>query len=229
MKKRKSRKNGSFFIKFFLSILESPSVRLDISLVFGLLMNIFYIVINLLPALIYRNGWSFAVTIYYAVLVFMRLSLLSAHRLTGSVGADAARLYASCRLVGRFLLLLDGAIGVVMIYTVVYGKTLEYPAYIFVAFGIFTVYSVSGSLVGIFRSLKKETLHALAARNLTFAAALLSVFNLEYTLLVTLGVSRRIILFVNTVGGGLCVAFISLMGIRLIAVSTRKIKELTGG
>jgi hypothetical protein len=31
------------------------------------------------------------------------------------------------------------------------------------------------------------------------------------------------------VGGALCVAFISLLRIRLIVVSTRKIKELSGG
>lgn len=226
MRKRKRRRAGGGGVcSLFLSILESPAVRLDISLIFGLFMNLFYISVNLFPAVAYRNAWSLAVTLYYAVLVIMRLSLISANRFKGSVGKDAARLYSSCRLVGRFLLLLDAAIGAVMIYTVADGKIIDYPLYIFIAFGIFTLYSVTGSLVGIFRSLKNSTVHSLAARNLTFAAALLSVFNLEYTLLVTLGVSRRIIVFVNVIGGALCVAFISFMAVRLILISTRKIKE----
>lgn len=230
MKKTKSKRLGIGGISsLFLSILESPAVRLDISLIFGLVMNIFYISVNLFPAIRYRSAWSLAVTLYYTVLVLMRLFLLSSHRFTGSVGKDAARLYSSCRLVGRLLLLLDVVIGAVMIYTVADGKIIDYPLYIFIGFGIFTVYSVAGSLVGIFRSLKRSTLHSLAVRNLNFAAALLSVFNLEYTLLVTLGVSREIILFVNTAVGALCAFFIGFMGVRLIMISTRKIKETSYG
>ena len=223
MKQRtgKREKRGSIS-SLFLSIIESPAVRLDISLIFGLFMNLFYISVNLFPAIRYGSAWSLAVTVYYAVLVLMRLFLLSARRLAGSVGEDAARLCASCRLVGRLLLLFDTAIAAVMVYTVADGKIIDYPWYIFIGFGIFTVYSVSGSLVGILRSLKNNAPHTLAARNLTLAAALLSVFNLEYTLLVSLGVERNTVMLVNFLCGALSVILIGFLAVRLIAVSTEK-------
>ena len=222
MKKTKNGRSRGGISSLILSILESPSVRLDISLLFGLLMNIFYISVNLISAIKYKSSWSLAVTLYYTVLILMRLFLLSAHRFKDSVGSDAERLLASCRLVGRLLLVLDAMIGAVMVYTVANGRVIDYPVYIFVGFGAFTVYSVTGSLVGIFRSLKSRAPHALAARNLTLAAALLSVFNLEYTLLVSLGVSRQIIVAVNTVVGAFCVLFISFMAVRLISVSENR-------
>lgn len=225
MKRSKNNKRGDI-IAFFLSILKSPAVRLDISLAIGLLMNVFYIAVNLLPAVRYRSAWSLAVTLYYAVLVLMRVSLLGAHRLAHSVGDDAVRLSASCRLVGRLLLLLDAALAAVMVYTVSDGRIINYPTYIFIGFGIFTAYSVTASLVGIFRSIKNRAPHALAVRNLTLAAALLSVFNLEYTLLISLGVDMRLVTLVNLLLGSLSVALISVMAIRLILVSTRVIRDL---
>ncbi len=225
MKKRKKKRALQGAGSLLLSILESPAVRLDISLVFGLLMNFFYILVNLFPAVRYRSAWSLAVTVYYAVLVLMRTFLLSSRRFADSVGSDAVRLYASCRLVGRLLLLLDTAIAAVMVYTAREGKIINYPTYIFVGFGIFTVYSVTVSLVGIFRSIKNPAPHTLAARNLTLAAALLSVFNLEYTLLVSLGVDTWVVALINAVGGGLSILLISVMAIRLITLSTRKMRE----
>lgn len=226
MKKRNRGKGGFGVFPLFLSIISNPAVRLDIALLSGLLMNIFYIAVNLLPAVRYKSAWSFAVTVYYSVLVLMRLSLLASHRLIGSVGDDAARLYTACRRVGKFLLLLDTAIAIIMIYTVIEGRVIDYPTYILVGFGVFTVYSLASSVIGIFRSLRQKTPHVLAARNLTLAAALLSVFNLQYTLLVTIGVKRELLILINAVGGALIILLITGMAIRLITVSSRRIREI---
>lgn len=208
MKKRKVK-------SVLAALIKSPVLRLNISLLSGLLMNSLYIAANLLPAVRYGSAWSLAVTLYYAVLAVLRVFLLLARR---------DRVYPLCLLVGRLLLFLDGAIGAVMVYTVLYGKIINYPSYIFIAFGIFTAYSVTGSALGVVRSLRRKSPYTLAARNLTLAAALLSLFNLGYTLLVTLGAGHRTVLLLNILGGGFFVLLIGVLAVRLISVVTVKMR-----
>ena len=198
--------------------MRSPRLRLNISLLSGLLMNSLYIAANLFPAVSYGSAWSLAVTLYYAVLAVLRLFLLSARR---------ERLYPSCLLVARLLLFLDGAIGAVMVYTVLYGKTIDYPVYIFIAFGIFTAYSVTGSALGAIRSLKSKSPYTLAVRNLSLAAALLSLFNLGYTLLISLGAEDRTVILLNILGGGSFLLIIAHLAVRLISVTTAKMRDST--
>lgn len=179
-------------------------------------MNSFYIAANLFPAVSYGSAWSLAVTLYYTVLAVLRAFLLLARR---------DRVYPLCLLVGRLLLFLDGAIGAVMVYTVHYGKIIDYPSYIFIAFGIFTAYSVTGSALGAIRSIKSKSPYTLAARNLSLAASLLSLFNLVYTLLVTHGAGHRTVILLNILGGGSFVLIIAHLAVRLISVTTVKMRE----
>ena len=103
-----------------------------------------------------------------------------------------------------------------MIYTIRSGRVVSYSGVVLLGFVIYTVYSLASSLVGMKRHLNDNQPLHFAARNMTLAAALMSVFNLQYSVLVTLGASYYIIDRIIAISGFSIFFVIILLAIRLV-------------
>ena len=196
-----------------LSLLfTSATFRLSLSLFLGMIINFFYIAGNLSAAFLYRNTWSATLTVYHSLFLLIRFYLISAKRRCRT-DAEIKRV---CLRTGVFLLFLDLAATVMMAYTIRLGRVTSYSGAVLLGFLVYTVYSLTVSIVGMRRhSNDNQPLH-FAARNMTLAAALMSVFNLQYSLLVTLGASSYIIdRIIATCGFGVFFVII-LLAIRLV-------------
>lgn len=163
-------------------------------------MNLVYILGNIASAFINDSLWAASLTAYHLVLMIMRLYLV---RSSGAVHSQEQGLLV-CRRIGGFLLFLDLAASVIMLYSVGHDSFVSYSGVILIGFLLFTVYSVWRSVYELRKYRGGEDHLYYAARNVTLSTSLMSVFNLQYSCLSLIGVSSRI-----TVGAiilcGLCV------------------------
>ena len=212
---RKHKKAG-FIKSLFAILISSPAIRLELSLLFGLFMNIVYIVENFASAIIYRSIWSATVTVYHSLFVAIRAYILRWRGLSEEQEATPSEIHRICLRVGVILLLLDFAASIMMLYTVLQDRHTEYSGIVLIGFSLYTVYSLVSSVLGMFKwSNDNKPLH-FAARNMTLAAALMSVFNLQYSLFISLGADSAMIGRANAVGGFLIFIIIILLALHLI-------------
>lgn len=205
-------RNKINFSKLLSLFLTSAAFRLSLSLFFGMIINFMYIAGNLAAALLYRNIWSATLTVYHGLLLTIRFYLISSKR--KSIGEQDKR--TVCLRVGVFLLFLDIAAGGMMLYTIQSGSPAKYSGIVLLGFLIYTVYSLSASISGMKRHSNDNQPLYFAARNMTLAAALMSVFNLQYSLLVSLGASSYIIDRILIICGFGVFFVIILLAVRLV-------------
>ena len=212
----KKKKTG--MLKSLAAILiSSPSLRLDISLHFGLLMNIVYIAENLASAIIYKSAWSATVTVYHFLFVAIRAYVIRSRRLAEMGETSAKKTNQICIRVGIILLALDLSALALMLYTIPRNTQAEYSGLMLFGFFIYTVYSLASSLFGVLKwSNDNKSLH-FAAVSIAFTAALMSLFNLQYSFLLSLGLDLRLVLQAGWAGGTAIFCIIIFLACRLIA------------
>ncbi|MBE6532737.1 MAG: hypothetical protein E7676_04415 [Ruminococcaceae bacterium] len=203
-------------------LIASPAIRLDISLFFGLLMNLVYIIENLAAAIIQHSVWAATVTVYHSIFVAIRAYILRSRRLYDMDEASPEKINRICLRVGLILLLLDFSALSLMLYTMRLGRHTEYSGLVLLGFLVYTVYSLGSSIYGMFKwSNDNKPLH-FAARNMTLAAALMSLFNLHYSVLSSLGAGADFIGRAGAAGGFLIFFIIIMLSLHLIVKSTRQ-------
>lgn len=198
---------------------SSPSFRLHLSLFGGMIMNFLYLAGNISSVFINRNLWSATVTFYHMILLIIRSYLLSARRLE----SESERARRVCLRVGIFLLFLDIAASVMMVYTVRRGYSMNLSGIVLLGFVCYTAYSLTSSVLGMKKWANDNKPLHFAARNMTLAAALTSVFNLQYSLLTTIGAPSDRIDGIIALGGFLVFFVNILLAIRLIVKNTVRI------
>lgn len=200
-------------IKELLKLLwVSRAARLNFTLLCGALMNFAYIAGNIASALIYHSAWAATVSAYHLMLIIIRLYLLSARRLSsGGAGADQILLR-----VGVLLLFLDLACALIMVYTIGRGSFVSYSGFILFAFLIYAVYSLTSSVLAIKRYANDNRHLHFAARSISLSTSLMSVFNLQYSVLSFLGADSRLMGRTILVGGFAVFSVILFLSLRLI-------------
>ena len=201
------------------TLISSPGVRLYFSIFIGLIVNVIYIGSNIHTALMHRSFWSSAITVYYLLFIVLRLYLLWANK---KDDVSAAR---CCLTVGIFLLLLTLSAGVIIAYSVINQNNVRYSGYVLSAFFIYALYSLTTSVIGMKKWLNDNQPLHFAARSVTFAAASMSAFNLQYSLLTSLGLSALTVKRANALGGFAVFFVIVILGITLIFKSIRELKN----
>ena len=197
----------------------SPAIRMDMSLVFGLFMNTVYIASNFASALLYRSVWATTVTAYHSLLFAIRILLLNSRRRfeLGEIGHSHSRQVSLH--VGVIMLLIDVSALFVMLRILRGESHTDYSGVLLLGFLIYTVYSLISSVYGMFRWLNDNQYLHFAAVNLNLTTALMSLFNLQYSFLSSLGADSRVVLRVGEAGALLIFCVIILLSIHLIIKS----------
>ena len=190
----------------------NTNIRLYLSLIFGLIVNAFYIASNFISALVYHSLWSATITIYHLMLMIIRIYILSSRR----VGEIEGRAAGLCLRVGIFMLLLDLSSAFMMIYSMKRGIFVRYSGIILLGFLIYTIYSVTKSSLDIRRHASHQRPIYYVARNISLSTSLMSVFNLQYSLLSLFGANYRLTAGAIFLCGALVFSIILALSLRLI-------------
>ena len=213
--------------KYGKRYMTDAAFRTHISLYLSLSVNLLYVGINLFLGFLHGSAWFAILAGYYTILAIMRFLLL---RFVGRIGIGKNRVkeLRRSRLCGMILitvnLVLSGAV-LMMIYQ---NKGYEYPGILIYVMAAYTFFITTQSIINIFKYHKYNSPVLQTAREINFAAALVSMLSLETAMLSQFGAAdspefRRIMIMAT--GAGVSVIVVA-MSIYMIARANREIREL---
>ena len=168
-----------------------------IGLFFSGLFNLIYAASNILSGLFYHNLWYFSLTFLHSVIFFSRFYLL---RNFGEHAEKKINFEKIVTRIGYSLILIDTLSLSLCFYSILEQTAIDYKETFIYPIVAYTIYSVIISFYGIFLSVKNKCPAYLAYRNLTLTTSLYTVFNLVYSIYLSMGNSRVGVLLVTFVG-----------------------------
>lgn len=198
-------------------LLSSRTARLNIALLFGVIVNIAYIFGNLASALIYHSIWAATLGAYHLILITMRLYLLYQGRRYSKENFCSV----SFR-VGVLLLFLALAQAIIMIYTVLQGRFVRYSGIFLLAFLIYSVYSLSISVITLKKHRSDRNNLHFVARSITLSTSLMSIFNLQYSVLSLIGAPSRLTIAIVISSAVAVFLLIIILSLRLLVLGSKK-------
>ncbi len=175
---RRAFSSGTFIEHYF----SSKGFRLSISLLISLVPNIVYLVFNFVSGIRYGSLAFTAVSLYYALHVYIRFTILKL-----SDVKDAPRLIAASRKGGVLLLLADIVIAPMLIFGTFADAHLPYGSALLVFLSVYALYTLVSAAVGIIKDRRAGLPLRRAAYSVRLASGAMSLFNLVSALASTYG------------------------------------------
>lgn len=199
--------------------------KVRVSLYNSLAINLLYCAFKLIAGIYYSSVWWGAVAFYYMVLALIRFLLLG-YMNGDQNNANMLSEYRRYRLCGILMVLLNLALSGIVVQMVWQNKAYAYPEIILIAIAAYTFYTVAVSIIDLvkYRKFKRPVMSA--SKAIRFAAALVSLLNLETAMLAQYSddeAFRR--LMTALTGAGVC---LTVMAISIVMVirANRAIRDL---
>ena len=211
--------------RYLLRYQGDVSLRLRISLYVSLAVNLLYALLQMISGIQNRSVWYYALAGYYALLAVLRFFLLKDIRQNRRSREEEYRRYRFC---GVFLLMIHLLLTVITAYIVYQNRGFSHGEIVTIAMAAYTFYSVTAAVINVLKYRRHETPTVLAAKSVSFSAALVSVLSLETAMLSAFGTAesplfRRIITGVT--GFAVC-AVILASAIYMIVRGTRELRKI---
>ena len=221
----KSFKRTSPFVRRWHS---DERFRVNSSLYGSLGVNALYAAFQLWLGFVHHTFWFYSLAGYYILLAVMRFLLLR-YTLSHKAGEDIAGELKRYRACGWVLLVTNAALALIVFFMVYWDRTFYHHEITAIAMAAYTFTAFVGAIVGIIKHKQYSSPVYSAARAVSLIAAAVSMLTLSSTMLTTFSgedmtpTLRKAML--GSVGGAVSV-FVLIMAIYMIAVGTRKIKEI---
>ncbi|MCM1506822.1 MAG: hypothetical protein NC177_06760 [Ruminococcus flavefaciens] len=173
-------------IPFVNRIINDSYFSSEVSLYFGLLINLFYIIMKFSSGIYYRSLWLFALGFYYLLLAVMRFSVLHPIRRKTS-GNQIIKELKSYRFCGIVLLLMNQSLALIVILIVHQNHSFSYNGLLIYGMAVYTFYSVISAVCNLVKTSKRKKPALSALKIISLTSALVSVLSLETAMLTTFG------------------------------------------
>ncbi|MBQ8689372.1 MAG: hypothetical protein IJ515_03300 [Clostridia bacterium] len=201
-------------------------LRVNVSLYSSLAFNVAYAIFQLGLGFYHSSFWFYSLAGYYISLAIMRFFLVrhtSTHRPGEKMDTELVR-YRTC---GWIFLVMNLAIAMMIFFMVYWDKTFVHHEITTIAMAAYTFTAFTISIVNIVKYSKYKSPVYSASKEISLAAACVSMLTLESTMLTTFGTGadiefRRIMLSVT---GAIISAFIIIMAIYMIVHSNKSLKS----
>lgn len=203
--------------------------RARVSLYSGLAINLFYAVFKCATGVFFRSAWLWAIGIYYVMLSAIRFTLLRNVRITDKKEhADERKIheYKSARLCGIMMLALNAAMSGMTIQMVLQNRFYEYKGYIIYISAAYAFYCLIAAIVNVVKFAKINNPLLSAAKTISLASALMSIFALQTAMFSSFGGGEEFQRLMNSiVGGAVCFSVICMSAFMVIRANY-KLKQL---
>lgn len=202
-------------------------VRMHVSLYLSLGLNMLYAVMKLIMGAYYRSVWFGTLGVYYALLTAMRFMLLR-HVRRNVPGRAMASELKHFRLCGVVLIPMTIALTGVVLLVIDRNEGFQYAGYLIYVAAMYAFYKVISAVVNLVKYRRYQSPVMSAAKAVSLASALVSVFALETAMLSQFGQERDPLfrrIMTTATGAGIC-AFILSMAAVMIIHATRRLKIL---
>lgn len=219
-----SFKNENRYMKIWLN---DHRLRMNVILCLNVLWDMAYGSLQLGMGIRHSSAWFYSLAAYYASLGTMRFFLLR-HTLHHSPGEKMRREWIRYRSCGRILLLMNIALSGMVFYMIYENRVTQHHEITTIAMAVYSFFSLTWSIISVFRYRKYNSPAMSASRAVSLAAACVSMLTLENTMLVTFDKgtitahTRQIFLGIS---GSAILIFIVVMAVFMIAMANRKLGE----
>lgn len=213
--------------KYIDRYINDPRWRVRISLFGTVSINIMYVLIQLASGIVYSEAWFYALAVYYALLIVMRIFLI---RSTSSeeVGKNKLKEFCRYRLCGIMLLIMNQALAIIVFYIVQQGMEFKNSYIPIIAMAAYTFAAMIVAIVNVVRYRRFNSPVMSAAKAISLSSAVVSLLSLEASMVeafgeqTSIGFRRRI----NASTGAAVCIFVLTMAIYMIVRSSKEINKL---
>ena len=200
------------------------SFKVRVSLYNSLAINLLYSAFKLIAGIYYSSVWWGAIAFYYMVLSLIRFLLL--RYMNSKKDIHLLSEYRRYRLCGILMVLLNLALSGIVVQMVWQNKAYAYPEIILITIATYTFYMVTVSIIDLVKYRKFKSPVMSASKAIRFAAALVSVLNLETAMLAQYSddASFRRLMTALT-GAGVCLIVLAISVIMVVRAN-RAIREI---
>lgn len=201
-------------------LLSDVQYRTVLSIYASCAVNILFVILKAVSAVLYFSLWEAGIFAYYLVLSLMRFFLIYTLRRDSSVRSE----WISYRRIGVLMLLLNAAMGGIITQMILYDRSYSYHGFMIYASAAYTFYLLTISVINIFkfRKLNSPALSASKALNLT--GALMSVMSLQTAMIAQFGSESFPRRGANALTGFCVVLFTLITAVYMILRSNRALK-----
>lgn len=207
--------------KFTNKVLEDYGYRTVVFAMISFIINMAYISLILVMAIMSKTAWYFTITAYYMVLAFMKGNVFYSKRKYGSEVKQARALRFSGIMFVIMTIVFSGVI--VLIYKA--NHYFEYAGILIYAVAAFTFYKLTLAIFNIFKARKQDDLYIENIRNINLASALISIIMLQVAMFQAFSPEHNLG-FANALTGAGVSAIILVLGVLMIIKSNKRLNAL---
>lgn len=201
--------------------------RTHISLYGSLVINLLYVVFNVVSGFIYHTAWFFVLAFYYTILAVMRFLLV---RFVNRIGISENRFkeLRRSRLCGYILLLINLSISGAVLMILYQNKGYDYNGILIYVMAAYTFYITTLAIVNLVRYRKLGSPVMSMTKIISMAAALVSMLSLETAMFSAFGHDMTIEnkrIFIMLTGAGVSIIIVT-MSVYSIVKNSREIKKI---
>ena len=207
--------------KFTSIMLDNYGYRTFMFGVIGFVLNIAYVALIGVLAIITKSAWYISIAVYYLILTLMKGNIFYSKK-KHNTNIKQARAYRYCGIM--FILLMLAFSGViVLIYTS--NMYFEYAGLMIYAVAAFTFYKLTLAIINIFKARRQEDLYVQSIRNVNLVSALISIIVLQVAMFQAFSPEHNTSV-ANGLTGGAVSLVILLLGIFMIIKANKKLKQI---
>ena len=210
---------------------EDTRLRVNVSLYGSLLWNALYGIFQLWLGFYHRTFWFCSFGVYYISLGVMRF-FLARHTTRYAPGERMRSELIKYRACGIIFLIMNLALTLIIFFMVYFNRTFEHHMITAIAMAAYTFTALTTAIINVIKYRKYNSPVYSASKAISLAAALVSMLTLESTMLTTFADGTMTALeqkWMLGATGGVISVLIVATAIYMIAIGTKKLKELKKG
>ncbi len=213
--------------KFAKRYLTDVAFKTHVSLYRSLLINLLYVVINAVSAIIYSTHWFGIFAVYYAIMAMMGFLLV---RYVGKkqIGTNRLGELKRSRLCAYILMTVNLSLAGAVLMMVYFNRGFEYQGFLIYVMAMYTFYITTTAIIDLVKYRKYNSPIMSIFKIIKLAAALFSMLFLETAMFSQFGESMAVKIqqiMIMATGAGISVIVVT-MSVYMIIRTTKEINEL---
>lgn len=193
--------------KYLKEYKNNPELRYKISLFISLTLNIIYSIFKLLSGIIIKSFWFISFSLYYFLLIILRLNIAREETKDNSNLKDEFIKYRKTGII----LLFTNVILTIIILIIVNQKIMKvYPDWIAITVAVYTFYLIFNSIFSLIKYRKYQSPLISASKVINVITSFVSLISLEIILIPTFGngETKFFEIMIMATGGGIALVII---------------------
>ena len=207
---------------------DDARLRVNVSLYGSLTWNALYGIFQLWLGFYHHTFWFYSLGGYYICLAIMRFFLVK-HTRKYAPGEKIQTELVKYRACGIVFLLMNLALALIIFFMVYFNRTFEHHMITAIAMAAYSFTALTTAIINVIKYRKYNSPVYSASKAISLAAAIVSMLTLESTMLTTFSDGTMTATaqkwMLGATGGAISVLIVT-NAIYMIAVGTKKLKEL---